>query len=132
LIALDTNVLVRFIVRDDEVQFALARDLIAACTPEWKGFISREVIIELCWVLERTMKFSRMTVAQTLTRVARADMFEMEERLDVQSAILAYQIEGFDFADLMIAAAAKRAGASELVTFDKRLASLPKTRLLRA
>ncbi|MGX6648606.1 PIN domain-containing protein [Maricaulaceae bacterium MS644] len=130
MIALDTNILARFIARDDEAQYVLAHDLIAGCSKARKAFISREVMIELTWVLRRSLKLPREVVAQALKRVALADMFEIEDRLDVQSAILAYETGKLDFADAMIAAAAERSGASELVTFDRRLATLSNVRLL--
>lgn len=132
MIALDTNILARFIARDDEAQYALAYDLVASCSKARKAFISREVMIELTWVLRRSLKLPREVVAQALKRVALADMFEIEDRLDVQSAILAYESGKLDFADAMIAAAAERSGASELVTFDRRLAKLANVRLLEA
>jgi predicted nucleic-acid-binding protein len=49
---------------------------------------------------------------------------------DVGSALDLYRNDGFGFADLMIAAAARRAGAAELVTFDRKAARLPGVRLL--
>jgi predicted nucleic-acid-binding protein len=49
---------------------------------------------------------------------------------DVGLAVDRYRNDGFGFADLMIAAAARRAGASELVTFDRKAARLPGVRLL--
>jgi predicted nucleic-acid-binding protein len=53
VIALDTNVLVRFLVQDDPSQAHLAGEIIDQLTEEAPGFVSREVLIELVWVLER-------------------------------------------------------------------------------
>jgi predicted nucleic-acid-binding protein len=47
-------------------------------------------------------------------------------------AVDRYRNDGFGFADLMIAAAARRAEATELVTFDRKAARLPGVRLLVA
>jgi predicted nucleic-acid-binding protein len=56
----------------------------------------------------------------------------LEEADDVGPALELYRIDGFGFADLMIAAASRRAGAHELVTFDRKAARLPGVRLLKA
>lgn len=130
MIALDTNVVLRFLLRDDEAQYAAATARINSLTETEKAFVSREVMIEIAWVLRRSYKYSRQSVCRTLSQIASADVFELEDRRDVQGAILAYEKRHGDFADAMIAAAAKRAGASQLVTFDKRAAELPGARLL--
>ena len=63
MIALDTNVLVRFLVNDDAHQAQAARDLLANLTADNPGFICREVTVELSWVLERHYGFSRDQIA---------------------------------------------------------------------
>jgi predicted nucleic-acid-binding protein len=56
VIGLDTNILVRYIVRDDEAQTELATHLIETkCTREQPGFIALLVLIELVWVLSRPL-----------------------------------------------------------------------------
>ncbi|MDE2906398.1 MAG: PIN domain-containing protein, partial [Acidobacteriota bacterium] len=54
MIALDTNVLVRYLVDDDPEQAETARALLASVTPTRPGFVCREVMVELVWVLRRT------------------------------------------------------------------------------
>ena len=54
MIALDTNVLVRYLVDDDAEQAQAARTLLEGLTAERSGFVCREVIVELVWVLQRT------------------------------------------------------------------------------
>ena len=55
MIAIDTNALMRFLIRDDADQYEIAADLVKACTLDEPGFICREVILELVWVLERSI-----------------------------------------------------------------------------
>ena len=66
MIALDTNILVRVLVEDDEEQARLARGLLGGLTPERPGFVCREVVVELVWVLERTYRLSRDRIAVAL------------------------------------------------------------------
>ncbi|WP_019956757.1 PIN domain-containing protein [Yoonia vestfoldensis] len=130
MIAIDTNVLVRFLTQDDPEQAAAASALMRGLTQAAPGFICREVMLELVWVLERAYGFSRVDVTVALEGLLAAVEIEIEAADDVGTALFRYRDEGFGFADLMIAAAARRAGATSLVTFDRKAAQLPGVDLL--
>ena len=51
MIALDTNVVVRFLVRDDPRQAEPARVLLESLTAKHPGFLCRKVAVELVWLL---------------------------------------------------------------------------------
>ncbi len=57
MIALDTNVLVRYQVCDDRPQAEAAQALLDSLTVECPGYLCREVTVELVWVLERAYGF---------------------------------------------------------------------------
>ena len=57
--ALDTNVILRYLVGDDAEQAEAARALLDGLTPGNPGFICREVVLEVPWVLERNYGFTR-------------------------------------------------------------------------
>ena len=63
MIALDTNVLVRYLVDDDAEQALAARTLLEGLAAERTAFICREVMLELVWVLERTYRLPRERIA---------------------------------------------------------------------
>jgi predicted nucleic-acid-binding protein len=130
VIALDTNVLVRFLVQDDTDQARIAGDIFDQLTDAEPGFVSREVLIELVWVLERAYGYGRAQIAGALDGLLSSTELRIEAGDDVGSALDLYRNDGFGFADLMIAAAARRAGAAELVTFDRKAARLLGVRLL--
>lgn len=132
MIALDTNVLVRFLVQDDPLQAQLATDIVEQLTDDAPGFLSREVLIELVWVLERAYRFGRAEIAIAIGDLLSATELEIEGADAVAPALELYRNDGFGFADLMIAAAARRVGAVELVTFDKKAARLKGVRLIQA
>lgn len=132
MIALDTNVLVRFLVQDHPEQARLAGEIIDQLSDEAPGFISREVLIELVWVLERAYRLGRDEIAAALDGLLTSTELQIEGSDDVGSAVELYRNDGFGFADLMIAAAARRVGATQLVTFDRKAARLPGVRLLGA
>ena len=69
MIALDTNVLVRFIVRDEERQTAAATRLIEdRCSAETPGLVSPIVLCELVWVLTSGYGYKREMVVRVLGR----------------------------------------------------------------
>ncbi len=129
MIAIDTNVLVRYLVGDDVEQSETARRLLAGLSSTNPGFICREVMIEVAWVLERSYSFSRMQVADALMDLTAADSLVVENSDDVAAAAHQYRQGGPDFADCMILSAARRAGATPLYTFDRRFARLTGTAL---
>ena len=132
MIALDTNVLVRFLVDDEPRQARTAREFLERLTGEHPGFVCREVIVELVWVLERTYVFSRERIAGVLDALIATEELQIEASDDVARAAFQYGRGGAGFSDLMIAAAAQRAGAQALYTFDQRAAQIPNATLLQS
>ena len=124
--------LVRFLVQDDVEQAKIAGILIDQLTDAAPGLISREVLVELVWVLERAYGYERADIAAAFDGLLSATELLIEDADDIGPALELYRNDGFGFADLMIAAAARRAGAVELVTFDRKAARLPGVRLLSA
>ena len=122
MIAVDTNVLVRYLVRDDAAQADAARALLERLTPERPGFICREVVIEVVWVLERAYGFTRAQIADVLVELIATDSIVVEAADDMAGVVYAYREGGVGFADLMILAAAEREGAGPLYTFDRQFA----------
>ena len=124
MMALDTNVLVRYLVDDDARQAAAARALLAEFTVERPGFVCREVVVGLVWVLQRAYGFSRDRIARVLQELVATRELVFEAADDVTRAAFKYRQGGAGFSDLMIASAAKRAGAYPLYTFDRQAAQL--------
>ena len=125
MIGLDTNVLVRFLTADDPGQQADASALVNRLTAAEPGFVAREVAIELVWVLSRGYGLSRKRTAEILLDLLETRGLLFEDAADVQRAAAEYGQGGPEFADRMILAAAHRAGAVPLLTFDRPLAGLP-------
>ena len=85
MIALDTNILVRFLVDDDAEQVQAARTLLESLTAERPAFICREVMIELVWVLERAYGLPRDRIAAVLEGLIATEGLEVEATNDVCS-----------------------------------------------
>ena len=131
MIALDTNVLVRYLVRDELRQAEAARGLLESLTSEHPGYACREVVVELVWVLERAYGFPRDRIAKILEELVATEGLVIEAADDVARAAFRYRAGGAGFSDLMIFAAAERSGAHPLYTFDQKAARLEGVELLR-
>ena len=132
MIAIDTNVLLRYLVRDDPQQAKAARALLEGLTREDPGYVCREVATELVWVLERANRFDRAEIADVLLELVATDCLVFESVEDVIRSVLRYRRGGPGFSDLMTLAAAERAEALPLHTFDRRLARVEGATLVPA
>ncbi len=130
MIALDTNVLVRYLVRDDLQQAEAARTLLESLTDERPGYVCREVTVELVWVLERAYRYFRDQIAAVLEQLVATEGLAIEAADDVARAAFRYRAGGAGFSDLMVLAAAERADAHPLYTFDQKVARLDGVSLL--
>jgi predicted nucleic-acid-binding protein len=131
--ALDTNVLIRFLVQDDAAQLAAARKLIRKCLNEGEPlFVPVTVSLELEWVLRSNFKFEKQAVVQTLSDLlSSTDMsFESEGALEV--ALVQYSQTSAEYSDCLHAALAAAANSGPLWTFDKAAAKVDGARLLTA
>lgn len=122
--AIDTNVLERFLTQDDPDQGHMASDLIGRLTEQSPGFVAREVLVELVWVLERSYRFERSEIGRVLEGFLSSADLEIEEGDSVGAVLQLYEVKGFGFSDLMIRQAARRSGAATLKTFDRKAALL--------
>lgn len=127
--ALDTNILLRFVVRDDENQFAKAREFLSSRSADDPAFISLIVLVEFVWTLRQRYGRNRREILSLVTTLleTRELAFEDEDEL---STIIADADRG-ELADHLISYCARRAGCSATVTFDQGAAkAVPAMELL--
>ncbi len=132
MIALDTNVLVRLITRDDPLQAQAAAEVMRA-DALW---LPKTVLLELVWVLGYTYGFDRLNITLAITKLLGLAHLRAEDAARVALAVRGYQ-QGMDFADALHLASSEE--AAEFVTFDRKLSSrapelpgMPAVRLLGA
>ena len=129
MIGLDTNVLLRYLVRDDPQQaLAATRIIEVECTPEVPGFIDQIALCEFVWTLGSVYRYHRSHIGKLLGGLLRTDRIRLEEQQEVASALADY-IAGHDFADALIARRNMRLGCIKTVTFDRRATRLPSMEL---
>lgn len=132
MIGLDTNVVVRFLVQDDEKQALVATRLIQTLSRERPGFLSAVVLVEIAWVLKGAYKAPRAQISAAIEGLLRSSELVVENAEAAYRALARYQAAARgDFADVFIAEIARLAGAAECVTFDESAANAFGMRLLR-
>lgn len=115
MIAVDTNVIVRFLTRDDEGQYQKAYRIFAESE---QLFIPTTVILETEWVLRFSYRFPSDRIGYALSGLLGLNNVITENKAAVLSA-LAWHQQGMDFADALHLASSL--SAKEFVSFDKRL-----------
>ena len=120
----DTNVLVRYLVRDDADQGAVVLRLITdAAESGVSVYLNKVVVCETVWVLESAYEYPKDTIADVLEKLLLTQQFEFEERDQVWRSVLLYaSTDGAaDLADYLIGETNHAAGCDDTTTFDRAL-----------
>ena len=121
MVAFDTNVVVRLLLRDDAAQAKKAEHAFLRHARGDGVFLPLVVLVETAWVLAYTYELDRKAIHDHLLSLSRTRGVIVDETELVQDALDAYAKGGADFADYVILATTRRAGCRALLTFDRRL-----------
>ena len=131
MIGLDTNVLIRYLTKDEAAQYAKAKRLIdEAVAHDERLLISSTVLCETTWVLETAYDYSRDEIADVLERILETAQFEIERVPETRDALRDFQSTKAGFADALIGRINRTLGAKHTATFDRDLRVLDTFRLL--
>ncbi len=123
---LDTNVLVRYLVKDDEKQARKASSCILSIAASGKScFISCIVLCELVWVLESAYDYEKSEIGDVLEKLLITRQFEIENKDIVRQAIHDYKAGDGDIADYLIGRFNQDKGCDITYTFDRALKGCP-------
>jgi predicted nucleic-acid-binding protein len=130
--ALDTNVLVRYVITDDAAQGAAVRRLIRSSVESGRAlFVPVTVALEVEWVLRSNFEFDKETVLLALSNLLSAAELSFESERALEVALQLYRDSTADFADCLHIALATQAGELPLWTFDKRASKLSGAQAVR-
>jgi predicted nucleic-acid-binding protein len=118
--AVDTNVLVRLVTRDDDEQVGSAERFIQ------KGaWISHLVLAETTWVLAAAYSLSHQDIATAVSMLLSHEQLTLQDADVVESALEHYRRKPtLGFSDCLVLEIAKKAGHTPLGSFDKALSRL--------
>jgi predicted nucleic-acid-binding protein len=125
--AVDTNVVVRLLARDDDVQTRAAEAFIAE-----GAWVSHVVLAESIWVLDSVYGIETKALANAVDMLLSHRSLVIQDPETVQAAALAFrQSKGVSFSDCLVLESARRVGHLPLGTFDRALAALDGAKKLR-
>jgi predicted nucleic-acid-binding protein len=118
--AVDTNLLVRLLVRDDAAQVKAAERFI-----EKSAWVSHLVLAETVWVLDAVYERSPSQLAMAIELLLNHETLTIQDE-DVIAAALTHfrKRPTLGFSDCLVLEIARKAGQLPLGTFDKGLAKL--------
>jgi predicted nucleic-acid-binding protein len=125
MLGIDTNVLVRFLVQDDEGQFEKARKLIKReIAAGRRVYINQLVLMETEWVLRSRYDIPKNQIIETLSGLLEAVDVQLEDEPVIEEALFNWKETTADFADCLIGAKNRRMGCRTTATFDNKTSKL--------
>jgi predicted nucleic-acid-binding protein len=120
MLAVDTNVLVRLIARDDAAQVRAAEGFVA------KGaWVSNLVLAETIWVLDSVYDLSREQIATAVDMLVNHQELTLQDADVVSAALLHFRKHPkVEFSDCLVLEIAKKAGHIPVATFDRDFAKV--------
>jgi predicted nucleic-acid-binding protein len=126
MLGLDTNVLVRFLVQDDQSQFERARHLIGRESRTGGGvLISLLVLLETEWVLRSRYNLTKPEILTAFSELLASIEVHFEDEHSVEAALFAWKDASADFADCLIGARHRALGCRATASFDTKASKLP-------
>jgi predicted nucleic-acid-binding protein len=118
--AVDTNLLVQVLVRDDPAQVLLAETFVAG-----GAWVSHLVLAETVWALDAVHERTQAQVAAAIELLLNHEHFALQDPEVVAQALAQFRTRpAIGFSDCMVLEIARKAGHLPLGTFDRALAKL--------
>ena len=128
----DTNILVRFLVGDDELQAKKVYTLFKkAESNKSELFVPLLVILELIWVLEAVYEIERNEILDSIADLLLMQIFKFERQSVLQKFTMKARGNSYDLSDVLIAHTAQDQGCETVITFDKKASKYSLFELLK-
>jgi predicted nucleic-acid-binding protein len=125
MLGIDTNVLVRYLVRDDQSQYERARRLIHREVNTGEPvLVSLLVLLEMEWVLRSRYELAKPDIVAVLSSLLQTVELAFEDEPSVEHAIYSWKNSLSEFADCLIDARNRRLGCRATATFDRKALKL--------
>lgn len=131
MIGLDTNILLRFFLKDDLSQTDKANALFASLPDTAPGYVSCITLMEFAWYLRRRVRLTREQIMEGISDLLDAADLVIEDEPAVEEALGIMARTTGEFADVFIALRNRDAGCVSTKTLDARTArAIPGMELL--
>jgi predicted nucleic-acid-binding protein len=122
MIGIDTNILVRYLTRDDEEQSGEVLRLFEQYSGiESSLYINNIVLCEIIWVLEAAYKYAKQDITNAIRLILQTPEFVFENHVTIVKVLYEYeQSNGADFSDILISFVNTDMGCEATYSFDKK------------
>jgi predicted nucleic-acid-binding protein len=130
--SIDTNVLVRLVIKDDAQQFAVVQKVLTQYAKRLQTLlVPVTVVLEFEWVLRTHYRIGKLDFIRTLNALLASIelVFEAEDALE--QSLLTYEEGSADFSDCLHIAMCQKAVALPFLTFDSKASKVEGAKLLR-
>jgi predicted nucleic-acid-binding protein len=125
MLGVDTNVLIRYLIRDDQSQYEKARRLIDREVSKGEPvLVSMLVLLETEWVLRSRYELAKAEIVTAFSALLDTADLAFEDEPSVEHAVYSWKDSAADFADCLIEARNRRLGCRATATFDARALKL--------
>jgi predicted nucleic-acid-binding protein len=125
MLGVDTNLLVRYLIRDDQLQYEKARRLIDREVAKGEPvLVSLLVLLETEWVLRSRYELAKTDLVTAFSALLDTSDLAFEDEPSVENAVYSWKNSAADFADCLIEARNRRLGCRATATFDGRALKL--------
>jgi len=122
----DTNVLLRYLVEDDEEQASRVHRFLAATRNAGETiYVSCVVLCEVAWALGQVYGWEKQSILCQVATLLDIDIFQIEDEDLVRNAVELSRKSRGSFADCLIGQLQLARGCKVTVTFDRGLRSNP-------
>jgi predicted nucleic-acid-binding protein len=126
MLGVDTNVIVRYLTRDDKPQYERARRLIdSEVTKGEPVLVSLLVLLETEWVLRSRYEMAKPEIVAAFSALLETADLTFEDEPSVETAIYSWKDSAAEFADCLIEARNRKLGCRATATFDGKALKLP-------
>lgn len=119
MIAIDTNILLRYVMKDDSAQARKAAGIIDSCDEDNPAFINAIVLAEFVWVLEKGYRYSKKDICEALERLLNCVEMAFEHTDAALYALRHFREGKVGFSDLLLGRINKLHGCKITKTFDR-------------
>ncbi len=125
MIAIDTNILLRYFTKVDEEQAKRAADvLLKKCSKKEPALVSSIVLVEFVWTLKSAYNYPRESISKALEALISSSEICFEYPDETRSAYKLYASGAADFSDALIGEIGKNKNCQTTYTIDKKASKL--------
>jgi predicted nucleic-acid-binding protein len=125
MLGVDTNVLIRYLTRDDQRQYERARRLINREVAKGEPvLVSLLVMLETEWVLRSRYEMAKADIIAAFSALLDTADLTFEDEPSIETAVYSWKDSTADYADCLIEARNRRLGCRATATFDNRAMKL--------